>query len=595
MDEIDDAEGVPLLVELEDIRVTLREEAENRTVDNEGCSMYECLANTIQCVFSRTPVQRNVNSSGSDNDGSHTIEEYTNAENIQKGVAGLLATHSKQFQSVLVLLVEDVPVEVLPNNRSENKKYEKKLENFYNKIISDCSDGSAYQTYINLCIYAAATCINTPIYILSTNETGHKQWSYFQPLFRYEGQPECVISYVTMYMLSEKAFHKIESHDISAPQPEATGLVGMYLSILEDTPVMTIDVPDELQRLSDVSKSKLCYTLSREIVLECCKWFMERRLIQQEDIDRMTVHRATRLEFAMFVKNSQEAFIIVCQVLLKRRERTILTPYLDHWNVFVKTCDFLEKYDALVVLDSAIYERNISVSSFVDSCKTGGQELDERRKKITTTVIASSSVGIVSGGMVIAGLILAPFSFGASLGLSIAGGAIGVGTGVAAGTARAVEAVKQNTKLKDIKEEQAEIQKKENAVAAALEKMERCFQTTIKKGNTAEDEGPGISRRGFLAVGSALRASHSVAGIALAAVRLGTTAAAVSASVLGPLSLVFDVAFLAEAAHNKATGDKTNAGELLQGHAETVDMKCKIFNNMLRGNCAEQGRLFHWS
>ncbi|XP_060558583.1 uncharacterized protein LOC132718862 [Ruditapes philippinarum] len=132
----------------------------------------------------------------------------------------------------------------------------------------------------------------------------------------------------------------------------------------------------------------------------------------------MTAHRAPRLEFAMFVTNSPDAFDIVCQVLLIRRERTILKEYLNNWNIFVRSCDFLAKVDALMELDIAIYERNIAVSAFVNSCIAGGQELDERRRRITTTVIASSSVGIVSGGMVIAGIILAPFSFGASLGLS---------------------------------------------------------------------------------------------------------------------------------------------------------------------------------
>ncbi|XP_045159450.2 uncharacterized protein LOC123524905 [Mercenaria mercenaria] len=448
---------------------------------------------------------------------------------------------------------------------------------------------------MKLCLYAAATCINTPIYILSRNEIGQMQWSYFQPLFRYDGQPECVISYVTMYMSSDKTFHKVESNDMLAPKPNATGLVGLYMSILEDTPVTTISVPDKLRRLSTASKSKLCYSITREIVLKCCELLMERSLIRQEDYNKMTAHRATRVEFSKFVTNSKDAFTIVCQVLLKRREKTLFSPFLNNWGVFAKTCDFLAKFDALVVLDNAIYERNISVSAFVNYCKIGGQELDERRKRITTTVIASSSIGIVSGGMVIAGLILAPFSFGASLGLSIAGGAIGVSTGVAAGTARTVEAVKQNNKLKDIKVEQAEIQQKEERVAAALEKTEQCFQTTIRKANTTEGEGPGISRRGFLAVGSAIRASHSIAGITLAAVRLGATAAATAAAVLGPLSLVFDVGFLAEAAHNKAKGDKTNAGELLRSLAETVDIKCKIFNSMLRGNCEEHGRLFDWT
>ncbi|XP_045159445.2 uncharacterized protein LOC123524903 [Mercenaria mercenaria] len=586
-------------VQIDDVRVTLGEESENKIIDNYGCPLYECLANTVRCLLSRIPVRRKSTSRDAgtsvDIDLSRSIEYYTNKENIQTSVVDLLTKHSKQFKSVLVLLVDDVPEEALPNNQSEDKDYKKHMKIFYEKVIVNCKSGSTYLPYVVLCIYVVATCVNTPIYILTENEIGQRQWAYFQPLFQYDGQPESVIEYVTMYMSRDKVFHKVECDDNSAPVPHATGLVGMYLWSLEETSPLTIAVPDELLRLPAASKSKLCYSVSRELVSECCELLLKQRLVKTEDYKRMTAHRSSRVDFSMFVTNTQDAFNIVCQVLLKRREKSILKPFVNNWSIFVNTCDFLAKFDALVDLDNAIYERNVSVSAFIDSCKTVGLELDERRKKITTAVIASSSVGIASGGMLIAGLVLAPFTFGASLGLSIAGGAIGVGTGVAAGAARTVEAVKQNTQMKNIKEEQEKIQQKEERVAKALEKIERLFQTSIKKADTTgAKEPPSLSKGSFLAVGSAMRASHSAAGIALAAVKIGTRTAAISASVLGPLSLVFDVAFLAEAAHNKATGDKTNAGELLRRHAETVDMKCKIFNNMLRGNCEEQKRLFEW-
>ncbi|XP_060574167.1 uncharacterized protein LOC132731886 [Ruditapes philippinarum] len=589
MDEISDLEDVPE-VELGDIRLLLRQEAENRVVEDDGYTLFGCLALCIKNLLLRiTARNKNKTTQGT------TIEDYTKPDVIKKGVVDLLSKHKKQFKSVLTILVDDIPPEVLSNSQTESKESEADLDTFYQRVIEDCKSDEKYKPYAKLCIYAAATCINTPIYILCVSEAGEMQWTYFKPLFKFEGQPEAVITYVTMFISSDNTFHGIESHDQSAPKPVARGLVGMYMSILEDTPEKSIEVPDELRDLSIASKSKLCYTLSGEMVLKSCELLRKKGLLNENDYRKMTAHRATRIEFAMFVTNSPDAFDIVCQVLLKRREKTILKEYLNNWTIFVRSCGFLAKFDALIELDIAIYERNIAVSAFVNSCIAGGQELDERRRRITTTVIASSSVGIVSGGMVIAGLILAPFSFGASLGLSIAGGAIGVGSGVAAGTARTVEAVKQNSKLNDIKAEQEEIKSKEQRVASALQKVEEYFRTEIANSSTTDTEGPGSSIRGLLAIGSALRAGHSIAGIALAAVRLGTTAAAVTASVLGPLSLVFDVAFLAEAAHNKHTGDKTNAGEMLHDMAETVDVKCKIFNSMLRGNCDEHKRLFEWA
>ena len=86
---------------------------------------------------------------------------------------------------------------------------------------------------MNLWIYAAATCINTPLYILCANETGEMKWTFYQPLFKFEGQPTAAIHYIAMYMFSANVFHAINLHDISAPKPIARGLVGNYLSILE--------------------------------------------------------------------------------------------------------------------------------------------------------------------------------------------------------------------------------------------------------------------------------------------------------------------------------------------------------------------------
>ncbi|XP_060553519.1 uncharacterized protein LOC132714633 [Ruditapes philippinarum] len=241
----------------------------------------------------------------------------------------------------------------------------------------------------------------------------------------------------------------------------------------------------------------------------------------------------------------------------------------------LRSCDFLAKFDALRALDNAIRERSICVSAFVDSCRAGGQELDERRKNVNKRVIQTSAAGIGSGGLIILGIILTPISFGASLVVSFAGAAVGVVTGGTAAGVRTHEAVKQNSKITDIKAEQEVFQSKEQRVASMLKKVDEYFTTEIANSSTTDAECPGISRRGFLAIGSALRAGKGVAGIIIAAVRVGTTAATIAASVLGPVSIVADVAFLAEAAHNKRKGDKTNAGEMLQEMAETVDVKCE--------------------
>lgn len=578
----DTAGDVPILVQLEDIRTTLREEAENRKVDETGLKLYDCLANCIgSLIFAIDDAEVS----------TEELEKFVSAKTLQRNVVILLQDHAKNLKSVLPLLVDNYPISEAQENDSERKEYNKLVDEFYTKIISELTDGDYYQAYTKLCLYACATCINTPIYVCSIDQ----QWKFFEPLFNFHGQPKHVLRYITMYMARDNLFYKVESTDREAPPPKATGLVGMYMQYLEDIPTVTITVPEELRQIPDSSKTKLCYSVGKEVITECCGILRKIGHLSEEEHGQLAAHRANRSAFCKKMTDSQDAFDTLCKVLIKRRDKSTLSSYIPNWSLFVRSCEYLSQYDALIVLDSAIFERNLSVAAFASACQIGTKELNERRRKVTTAVIASSSIGIASGGLIIAGIILAPVSFGASLGLSIAGGALGVGTGVAAGTARVVEAVKQNSKLKDINTEQAIIKEREERVSAAMENVEKLFQTLLTKAQRSPDEGPGISRRGFLALGSAFRSAHSVASIALAAARLGTTAASVSAAILGPLSLVFDVAFLAEAAHNKSKGDKTNAGYMLQSMAETVEIKCKIFNNMLRGDCEDNERLFEWS
>ncbi|XP_060558566.1 uncharacterized protein LOC132718845 [Ruditapes philippinarum] len=264
MDEISDLEDVPE-VELGDIQLSLRQEAENRVVEDDGYTLFGCLALNITNLLLRIPA-RNKNKT---TQGTKTIEEYTKPDVIKKGAVDLLSKHKKQFKSVLTILVDDNTPEALPNSQSESKESEAHMETFYQRVIEDCKSDEKYKPYAKLCIYAAATCINTPIYIASVNEAGEMQWTYFKPLFKFEGQPEAVINYVTMFISSDNTFHGIESHDQSALVPVARGLVGMYMSFLEDTPETSIEVPDELRNLPIASKYRLCYNLNNDMVLRC--------------------------------------------------------------------------------------------------------------------------------------------------------------------------------------------------------------------------------------------------------------------------------------------------------------------------------------
>lgn len=66
-------------------------------------------------------------------------------------------------------------------------------------------------------------------------------------------------------------------------------------------------------------------------------------------------------------------------------------------------------------------------------------ELQEQARILSIGSITYSSVGLVGGGLTIAGIIAAPFTFGVSLGLTVAGIATGVTSGVAGVTHGAVK------------------------------------------------------------------------------------------------------------------------------------------------------------
>lgn len=79
---------------------------------------------------------------------------------------------------------------------------------------------------------------------------------------------------------------------------------------------------------------------------------------------------------------------------------------------------------------------------------------DEVQRQATMHSIGSitySSVGLVGGGLAIAGIITAPFTFGVSLGLTVAGTATGVASGVAGVTHGAFKTRKVKTQINNAK------------------------------------------------------------------------------------------------------------------------------------------------
>lgn len=75
----------------------------------------------------------------------------------------------------------------------------------------------------------------------------------------------------------------------------------------------------------------------------------------------------------------------------------------------------------------------------IEKLKEIKNELQEQAMILSIGTITYSSVGLVGGGLTIAGMLAAPFTAGLSLGLTVAGIATGVTSGVAGVTHGAVK------------------------------------------------------------------------------------------------------------------------------------------------------------
>lgn len=205
------------------IRERLANESNGRILFERGHKLYSCLAECTRSML-RTIDRRNMS-----REVLKELEKLSDAKCIQKNVVSILQNHANNFKYVLPLLIDDLRLEGQFDGDNAKAEYEKLLDEIYTEIIDDCTYGDFSIPNTKLCLYAAATCINVPIFIISDD----LQWLVFEPLFRYEHQPECVSSFITMYM-QDNMFHKIESSDRYVPPPEARGYIGMYMSFLGD-------------------------------------------------------------------------------------------------------------------------------------------------------------------------------------------------------------------------------------------------------------------------------------------------------------------------------------------------------------------------
>ncbi|XP_019861485.1 PREDICTED: uncharacterized protein LOC109589955, partial [Amphimedon queenslandica] len=225
--------------------------------------------------------------------------------------------------------------------------------------------------------------------------------------------------------------------------------------------------------------------------------------------------------------------------------------------------------------------------------------ISENKDKVLSIVrseriarIATSSVSLVlGGGMVVLGLALIPFTLGASVALSVAGGAVGAGAALGGVGAFIARNILENKQLKSAQEHIRLDQQLSISINEIAEKysiaMVKCTQSALSSegmvGSFAAGGAQGIanlSRIGMgIAVGLesaaetgaiALRTGARVAGAALAGVSLAVTV---------PL----DVGMIVYHSFNihKSLKDKTGKSD----PSQVVQWLIKQIEDMLKGTC----------
>lgn len=115
-------------------------------------------------------------------------------------------------------------------------------------------------------------------------------------------------------------------------------------------------------------------------------------------------------------------------------------------------------------------------------------EIQEQARIFSIGSITYSSVGLVGGGLTVAGIITAPFTFGVSLGLTVAGIATGVTTGIASITHGA-------TKFKKVKKLCEEATKTLQEHNISCEKMMNILKELKKEVEKEKEKNNSVTER----------------------------------------------------------------------------------------------------
>lgn len=199
-------------------------------------------------------------------------------------------------------------------------------------------------------------------------------------------------------------------------------------------------------------------------------------------------------------------------------------------------------------------------------CEVIINELEGNRKNVNIATIVGSATGMVGAVLAIAGLISGPVTFGASLGLTIAGGVVGGIGGATSMGAKITEAVLVKKTLSQMNYTRTMLQKRSDALKEIvsdlhekIKDLDDSVKDLIKPG---ADE---VFDKSLLqSLAGVARTAKEFYIIPLAMLRFSIRGATIASAILGPLTVVLDIGFMAYSIWNLTKGSKTDVSENLR-------------------------------
>ncbi|OWF35576.1 uncharacterized protein LOC110442780 [Mizuhopecten yessoensis] len=193
-------------------------------------------------------------------------------------------------------------------------------------------------------------------------------------------------------------------------------------------------------------------------------------------------------------------------------------------------------------------------------------ELENRRFGVNIATIVGGSTGLIGAGLALAGVIAAPFTAGLSLGLTIAGAAVGGVGGVTMAGSKITEVVLGSKATDVLKVKQSLLKTKSDDLKKVITEFQKSVQTmeVDVKELLREDNLQVLDTAIFSTISTLVRALHHLYVIPMTVLRVSFQSVAVISAILIPLAVLVDVGSIAHAGWNLSKKSRTNVSEDLR-------------------------------